>query len=156
MRFDESLKTDLSSDRPVMSSEKILIVEDDADVLLGYRVFLRAHGYATVVATDGLFAVSEAVAHLPDLIILDLGLPGGDGFRVLDNYRAHPRLTATPIIVVSGRDPRANRDRALQAGAKAFVQKPWNDAVLLATINRLLAHPRDRAMPEPTWDRCAQ
>jgi DNA-binding response OmpR family regulator len=121
-------------------------------VLLGYRVFLRAHGYETLTATDGVFAVSQAVTHQPDLILLDLGLTGGDGSRVLDSYRAHPQLAIIPVIVVSGRDPRGNRDRALQAGAKAFLQKPWNDEELVATIGRLLGHPSDLAMADPAWD----
>jgi DNA-binding response OmpR family regulator len=133
-----------------MSNAKILVVEDDPDVLLGYRVFLRAHGYETVAATDGLFAVSEALTHQPDLIVLDVGLPGGDGFLVLERYRNHPRLAIIPVIVVSGRDPRGNRDRALQAGAKAYLQKPWNDDELLATNGRLLAHAPDLATPEST------
>jgi DNA-binding response OmpR family regulator len=136
-----------------MRNEKILIVEDDADVLLGYRVLLRAHGYEALVATDGLFAVSEAVKQLPDLIILDLGLPGGDGFRVLESYRANAQLSAIPVIVVSGRDPRANRDRALKAGARVFLQKPWNDDELLAAIRRLIGPPPDVPMSEPLWDR---
>jgi DNA-binding response OmpR family regulator len=115
-------------------TRKILIVEDDADVSLGYQILLRAHRYDTVLAADSSAAVSEAHKHQPDLIILDLGLPAGDGFVVLDRLRANTYLSVIPVIVVSGRDLRANKDRALEAGAKAFVQKPWNDTELLALI----------------------
>jgi DNA-binding response OmpR family regulator len=121
--------------------KKILVVEDDADVSLGYRILLRAHHYDTVLAADSSAAVSEAHKHQPDLIILDLGLPAGDGFVVLERLRANTYLSVIPVIVVSGRDVRGNKDRALEAGAKAFVQKPWNDTELLALISEFIAQP---------------
>ena len=70
-----------------MSNKKILIVEDDADVRLGYHVLLKANHYDTFFAADGMSAMSEARKHQPDLIILDLGLPAGDGFIVLEWLR---------------------------------------------------------------------
>jgi DNA-binding response OmpR family regulator len=123
-------------------TRKILIVEDDPDVSLGYQILLRAHRYETVLAADSSAAVSEAQKHQPDLIILDLGLPAGDGFVVLDRLRANTYLSVIPVIVVSGRDIRANKDRALAAGAKAFVQKPWNDSELLGIIAEVVGQPR--------------
>jgi DNA-binding response OmpR family regulator len=121
--------------------KKILIVEDDADVSLGYQILLRAHRYDTVLAADSSAAISEANKHQPDLIILDLGLPAGDGFVVLDRLRANTYLSVIPVIVVSGRDLRGNKSRALEAGAKAFLQKPWNDAELLTLIGELAGQP---------------
>ena len=124
-----------------MSNKKILIVEDDADVRLGYQVLLRANHYDTFLAADGVSAMSEAVRHQPDLIILDLGLPAGDGFTVLEWFRMSTYLSVIPVIVVSGRDLHESKERALKAGAKAFVQKPWNDYELLAMIGKLLRQP---------------
>jgi two-component system KDP operon response regulator KdpE len=124
-----------------MSNKKILIVEDDADVRLGYKVLLTAHHYETFFAADSLSAVSEAVKHKPDLILLDLGLPAGDGFIVLERFRQNMNLALIPVIVVSGRDLYGSKERALKAGAKAFVQKPWNDYDLLALIIKLLGQP---------------
>jgi two-component system KDP operon response regulator KdpE len=124
-----------------MSNKKILIVEDDADVRLGYKVLLTAHHYDTIFAGDGLAAVSEAIKHQPDLILLDLGLPAGDGFILLERFRANMNLGLIPVIVVSARDLHGNKERALKAGAKAFVQKPWNDNELLALIRQLLGQP---------------
>jgi DNA-binding response OmpR family regulator len=123
-----------------MDKKKILIVEDDADVRLGYSVLLRAKGYDTAFAADALGAVSEARKYQPDLIILDLGLPAGDGFVVLERFRVNPAISVVPVIVVSGRDAYANKERALKAGAKAFVQKPWNDNELLTIIAELLGY----------------
>jgi DNA-binding response OmpR family regulator len=124
-----------------MSNKKILVVEDDADVRLGYHVLLKANHYDSFFAVDALSAVGEARKHQPDLIILDLGLPAGDGFVVMDRLKANTTLAMVPVIVVSARDVRANRDRALKAGAKAFFQKPWNDDELLASISGLLGEP---------------
>ena len=124
-----------------MSNKKVLVVEDDGDVRLGYRVLLKANDYDTVFAADGSSAVSEARKHQPDLIILDLGLPAGDGFIVLDRLRANTDLAAIPVVVVSARDLQANKERALKAGARAYVQKPWDDDELLATIGQLLGQP---------------
>jgi DNA-binding response OmpR family regulator len=133
------------------SKKKLLIVEDDADMRLGYQILFKAHNYETAFATDSISAVSEARKHHPDLIILDLGLPAGDGFIVLERFRANNNapvilerfgenidLSLIPVIVVSGRDIHGNKKRALEAGAKAFVQKPWNDNELLALISELL------------------
>ena len=113
----------------------ILVIEDDPDVRLGYQMRLNANHYDTLFATDGYTSMVEAQKK-PDLIILDLGLPAGDGFSVLERLQAIPHLAVIPVIVVSARDPSANRDRAIQAGAKAFLQKPVNNDELLAIIRR--------------------
>jgi two-component system KDP operon response regulator KdpE len=126
----------------VKSRKKILVVEDDDDVRLGYYVLLKAHHYDTMFAADSVSAVSEAGRHLPDLIILDLGLPSGDGFIVLEALRAITHLSIIPVIVVSARDLHGNKERALKAGACAFVQKPWNDSELLLIIDQLLDQPQ--------------
>jgi DNA-binding response OmpR family regulator len=124
-----------------MTDKKILIVEDDPDVRLGYQVLLKAHHYATFFAADSLSALSGARKHRPDLILLDLGLPAGDGFIVLERLGSIPDLGVIPVIVVSARDVQGNKERALKAGARAFVHKPWNDEELLALISQLLGQP---------------
>jgi CheY-like chemotaxis protein len=136
-----------------MSNKKILIVEDDADVRLGYHVLLKANGYDTFFAGDSVAAMSEARKNQPDLIILDLGLPAGDGFVVLERLRGNNPLPSMPVIVVSGRDLRGNKERALKSGAKAFVQKPWDDDELLSLVARLLGDPDIYSPAEiPIWD----
>jgi two-component system KDP operon response regulator KdpE len=119
-------------------SKKIMIIDDDPDMRLGLHVRLKANNFQTVFAADALSAVSEARKHQPDLIILDLGLPAGDGFVVMERFRANVYLAATPVIVVSARDRHANEQRAIKAGARAFLQKPVDNDQLLATINQLL------------------
>jgi DNA-binding response OmpR family regulator len=122
-----------------MSKKKILIVDDDQDLLRGLRVRLRAHNYATVFATDAVSAISQAKNESPDLILLDLGLPAGDGFLVMERLSNVDSLESIPVIVLSARDPEANKERALKAGAKAFFQKPADNDELLSAIESTLA-----------------
>lgn len=124
-----------------MASKKILIVDDDPDVRQAMHVRLKANGYDTFFATDALSSVAEARKQLPDLIILDLGLPAGDGFVVIERLKRHPALAVIPIVVVSARNLQANQDRAIKAGAKVYLQKPVDNAELLATIRHALGEP---------------
>jgi DNA-binding response OmpR family regulator len=91
--------------------------------------------------------MSEARKCEPDLIILDLGLPAGDGFIVMERLKKLPSLALIPVIVVSARDVRVNRERALKAGAKAFLQKPMDDAELLAVIRKALGESAEQEEP---------
>ena len=121
-----------------MSNHKILVVEDDADVRRGYQILLKANHYDTSFAADSASVLAETRKVKPDLIILDLGLPAGDGFIVLERLQANTNFGMIPVLVVSARDAHGNKARALSAGARAYLQKPWNDAELLATISELI------------------
>lgn len=121
-----------------MSGKKILIIDDDQHLLLGLATRLKANGYGVISATDAISAVAVARKEAPDLVILDLGLPGGDGFLVLERMRGLTDLVATPVIVLSARDPAENRRRALDAGVLAFFQKPPNNHEFLAAIRQAL------------------
>ena len=123
-----------------MAEKKILIIEDDKDALYAMGIRLKAHGYAVVAAMDAISAIGMANKEKPDLILLDLGLPGGDGYLVMQRLRRnYPSLLMVPIIVVSARDPVANERRALGVGAHAFLQKPVENADLLAAIENALS-----------------
>jgi DNA-binding response OmpR family regulator len=139
-----------------MSQLDILIVDDDPDMRQALQIRLSANGYVVHCAEDGIGAISEARKHTPDLIVLDLGLPAGDGFVVLDRLKTNLNLSSIPVIVLSGRDRRANQDRALHAGARAFLQKPLKNAEFLAVIRQALdekhqksevVHDLDTAVP---------
>jgi DNA-binding response OmpR family regulator len=124
-----------------MANKKILIVDDDPDVRQAMNIRLKANSYDTCFASDALNSLSEARKQQPDLIILDLGLPGGDGYVVIERLKRHPALSVIPIIVVSARDARANHDRVIAAGAQVYLQKPVNNAELLAIIRQTLGQP---------------
>ena len=118
--------------------KKILVVDDDQDLVRALGTRLRAEGFAFAAAGDGVMAVAAARREKPDLILLDLGLPGGDGYQVLERLKSLMTTAQTPVIVVSARDPQVHGDKSRQAGADAYFQKPVESAVLLAEIRRLV------------------
>jgi len=117
-----------------MPRTKILIVDDDPDLRKALKLRLRANNYETVQASDGYSALAVAQKERPDLIILDLGLPAGDGFVVLDRLQNSDVLSDVPVIVLTARDPQGNEKRAIDAGATAFFQKPADNAELLEVV----------------------
>jgi DNA-binding response OmpR family regulator len=121
-----------------MEKPKILIVDDDPDLRRGLNLRLRASHFDTAYATDGFSAIAMAQKEQPDLIILDIGLPAGDGFIVLDRLQQNANLSSIPVIVLTARDPQYNRDRALRSGACAFLQKPADNNELMEVIRTTL------------------
>lgn len=121
-----------------MPNPKILVVDDDPDLVRALRLRLRANNYEVTTASDGYAAIASAQKDRPALIILDLGLPVGDGFVVLDRLQNSDSLAGIPVIVLSARDPQVNEDRALKAGAAAFFQKPADNEELLNVIRTSL------------------
>ena len=121
-----------------MSQADILVVDDDPDMRQTLEIRLKASGYDVHCAADGMAAISEARKHTPDLIVLDLGLPAGDGFVVLDILKTNSDLSSIPVIVLSGRDRKANEERVLNAGGRAFLQKPVQTNEFLAVIQHTL------------------
>jgi DNA-binding response OmpR family regulator len=121
-----------------MTEKKILIVDDDQDLLRGLTPRLKANGYTVIWATDAVSAIAVARKAPPDLVILDLGLPAGDGFVVLERLRALTDLAAIPVIVLSARDPADNEKRALDGGAIGYFQKPPDNHEFLTAIRKAL------------------
>jgi two-component system KDP operon response regulator KdpE len=128
-----------------MRKPKILVVDDDPDLVKALRLRLRANNCEIVTAGDGYSVVATAQKEHPDLIILDLGLPAGDGFVVLERLQSNDALSAIPVIVLTARDAQNNEERALKAGAAAFFQKPVDNDELLNVIRVSLPH---RTKPE--------
>ena len=133
-----------------MPKQKILVVDDDPDLVRALRLRLRANNYDITTASDGYSAVASAQKDRPDLIVLDLGLPAGDGFVVLDRLQNIDALAGVPVIVLSARDPQGNEERALKAGATAFFQKPADNEELLNVI-RVSLPPAAKAAAMAAW-----
>jgi len=121
-----------------MSLKRILIVEDDSDTRLAYHIFLKVKQYETFFAGDPLSCLWEAHKNRPELILMDIGLTAGDGFRAMEQLKAATHLASIPVIVVSGGDAQRLEPRALQSGAKAYLQKPVDQTKLLALISNLI------------------
>lgn len=116
----------------------ILIVDDAPDSWNLLSSIVRAHHFHPIWAGDGLQAVSEARKHQPHVILLDLGLPGGSGFVVLERLKQNRLLSAIPVIVVTAQDPAVAEQRARESGASAFFQKPVEADELIAAIRGVL------------------
>jgi two-component system KDP operon response regulator KdpE len=110
---------------------RILIVEDEPQLLRAMRINLRSRGHEVRTAVDGGHALREAASHPPDLVVLDLGLPDLDGIDVIRGLRG---WTSVPIIVLSGRTSGHDKIAALDAGADDYVTKPFSVEELLARI----------------------
>ena len=110
---------------------RVLVVDDEPQILRALRINLRARQYDVATAASGAQALDEAAAHPPDLVILDLGLPDMDGVDVIGGLRG---WTAVPIIVLSGRADSTDKVEALDAGADDYVTKPFGMDELLARM----------------------
>lgn len=125
---------------------RILIAEDEQRIAAFVEKGLRSNGFATTVVADGDSAVHYAMSGTFDLLILDLGLPGRDGFSVLRTLR-EARVT-TPVIILTARDNTRDTVAGLEGGADDYMTKPFRFEELLARV-RLRLRPTDRA-PEVT------
>jgi len=125
---------------------KILIADDDPHILRALRITLSARGYDVVTASDGRAAVNAAIEQHPDLVVLDLGMPGLTGVEVIEALRG---WTQIPILVVSGRSESFDKVDALDAGADDYVTKPFAADELLARI-RALSRRTPTAADEPS------
>lgn len=114
-----------------------LIVEDEPSMCHFLRLALVAHGYCVVDAATGRDALLQAAAHVPDFILLDLGLPDLDGIEVTKQLR---KWSTTPIIVISAREQEGEKVKALDAGADDYLTKPFGSPELMARIRAALRH----------------
>jgi CheY-like chemotaxis protein len=124
-----------------MSRKKILVVEDETIQLTMVAKRLKAAGYEVVGARDGISAISTARKEQPDLIVLDLGLPGGDGFVVMQRLQTLLSTATIPIVVASSHDPVRNEEAAKRAGAISFLRKPVDFDKLLKVIAESIGTP---------------
>jgi len=132
------MRTESYTDGPPMNRAKIMVVDDDPDLRQALSLRLRANNFDTVNVCDGYSAIAMAQKEHPHLIILDLGLPAGDGYAVLKNLQEYPALSVIPVIVLTARDPESDEKRTLESGAVAFFQKPADNEELLGVIRASL------------------
>lgn len=128
-----------------MDERRILVVEDDPAIRLGLRDALRSEGYDVLEAADGPTGLDLGLTEDPDLIVLDLMLPGMDGFEVLRRWRDDG--VETPVLVLTARGLERDRVKGLDLGADDYVGKPFSLAELLARVRgRLRAWDRERGL----------
>src|SRR5687768_17254019 len=124
---------------------RVLIVEDNHDLAFGLRNNLEIEGYAVDVAADGPSGLAAARQTPPDLVVLDLMLPGMDGYRVLRQLRDDG--LAMPVLILTARGEEADKVLGFRLGADDYVTKPFGVLELLARVEALLRRSRPVAAP---------
>jgi DNA-binding response OmpR family regulator len=119
--------------------QKILVVEDDKKIATAIAVRLKAEGFQVDIALDAAMGIAYARKMEPDLVILDISMPAGDGFLVAKRLRALAQTMFTPFIFLTASKQPGLRDRAREAGAVDFLEKPYEAAELLNTVKDALA-----------------
>lgn len=120
---------------------KLLIIDDSVDFQLLIKTYLEDFGIFCLAARDVVQATSAAVREQPNLILLDIGLPGGGGLLLLERLRANLRTSKIPVIVITAQTAPELESRVRSQGAEAFLHKPIEKKVLIDTLHRVLITP---------------
>ena len=123
----------------IFIAKRILIIEDDPSVLRAISYMLGKEGYDVLTALNGLAGLRKAKEENPDLLILDVMLPGIDGFEVCHRLRAESQTAQLPILMLSAKGQEADMSTGLEVGANEYLTKPVERSVLLSKIEALLA-----------------
>ena len=118
--------------------KKILIVEDDQKIAMALVIRLKANGYSASVAPDALAGATLARAIKPDLILLDISLPGGNGFQLAESFLRMPEINGIPIIFITASKNPALLQKVMELGAVGLFEKPFDIEKLLSSIDRKL------------------
>jgi two-component system alkaline phosphatase synthesis response regulator PhoP len=118
--------------------KKILLVDDNKHLLGLLRLNLKGQGFSIATAANGVDAIQKAISWVPDLVLLDLLLPGLDGFAVCETLRKHPITASTPIIIMTGMSGEFSRYAGFESGGTDFMAKPVSPKALLGKIKQLL------------------
>ena len=132
-----------------MANESILVVDDEEDVLELVRYNLDRSGYRVETASSGEEALAKARRKLPDLVILDLMLPGMDGLEVCKRLKNNVKTEGLPIIVLTAKGEETDVVTGLELGADDYVTKPFSPKVLIARVRRILRRAVSRDMEKP-------
>jgi two-component system cell cycle response regulator DivK len=121
--------------------KRILVIEDQPDNRQILRDLLTNADFEVIEAEDGEAGLAAAAAHRPDLILMDIHLPGIDGYEVTRRLKADTLLHAIPIIAVASYGLAGDADKALAAGCDAYIPKPYSPRQLLAKVREYLSSP---------------
>jgi DNA-binding response OmpR family regulator len=115
--------------------KKILIVEDDQKIAMALVIRLKANGYNASIAPDAIAGASQARVLKPDLILLDISLPGGDGFQLAETFLRMPETNGTPVIFITASKNPELMQKVMELGAIGLFEKPFDTEKLLGSID---------------------
>ena len=116
----------------------VLLVDDEDQLRRVMRDLLQREGYRVAEAQNGIEALDQVDRHAPDIIVLDLNLPGLDGYGVLSHLRSRPATSKIPVVVLTARGDEDNEVRVLELGADDFLSKPFRARALSARLKTIL------------------
>jgi DNA-binding response OmpR family regulator len=117
--------------------KRILLAEDEPNIVESLTFLLERAGFDVATEMNGQVALDAALADPPDLIILDVMLPGLDGIEILRRLRADARTRTMPVLILTAKGQRENRETALESGANLFITKPFSNSEVIAAVTRL-------------------
>lgn len=132
-------------------AKKILIIDDEPELVKAVKIRLEANGYEVIAAFDGIQGIQTARSEKPDLIILDIMMPGMDGFRVCDNLKMSSHTWAIPIIFLTAKDTPEDEKKGYGVGAVCYVKKPYEPNELLEIVKRALEPSREPIEEDKKW-----
>ncbi|TNF23136.1 MAG: response regulator transcription factor [Rhodobacteraceae bacterium] len=121
----------------------ILLVEDEVNIALALKFLMERMGHVVTHIDDGAAALEQIEGLAPDLVLLDVTLPGASGYEICQHIRACRALDATRVLVLTARGAEIERRKALALGADGFMSKPFEMAELQTRVSALLAQPRE-------------
>lgn len=116
----------------------VLLIEDEANIAEALRFILSRDGWQVSVISEGAAALAAVAGSKPDLVILDLMLPGLSGLEILQSLRADPATAALPVLMLTAKGQGRDRDAAERAGVSAFMTKPFDNSEIRAKVRDLL------------------
>ena len=119
-------------------TKKILVVDDEPNIVLSLEFLMKQQGYAVSSAVDGDSAMKEVERDPPDIVLLDVSMPGRSGFEVCEAIRANPAWNQMRILIVTGKGRDEDRERGLSLGADGYVIKPFETQDIVAKVKELL------------------
>ncbi len=119
-------------------AKRVLVIEDEPNIIEAISFILSRDGWTVHTHADGETAMAKMRGHPPDMVILDVMLPGRSGFDILRDLRADPALGATPVMMLTAKGQARDRELAEQLGATRFMTKPFSNAEVIETVRSLV------------------
>jgi len=120
-------------------AKRVLLAEDDPNIVVSLTFLLERAGYTVAAETNGRAVLETVIKNPPDVMVLDAMLPELDGFEILRKLRADPRAASLPVLMLTAKGQRVDRENAIACGADRFMTKPFANAEVVAAVNELAA-----------------
>ncbi len=118
--------------------KQILVIEDDKNIAKSLEIRIRSMGYKALLAFDAVMGIQSAVKHKPDLVIMDISMPGGTGLSVAEKMQELTMTQNTPVIFITASKKISHREKALEMGAVGFFEKPYDTERLLNKVTQVI------------------